>query len=153
MQVFEEVLGNPSRLAALSGPNHAEEVVLGIPAGTVIASPNNETACFFRDLFTTSTFRCYTSEDYIGVELCAAYKNVIAIAVGASYGMGLSLIHIFTSIMTIGLGMIGSSFVMAYRAAYPDSYIIGVDISQDTIDEAQERGWINDCLLYTSRCV
>lgn len=88
MQVFEEVLGNPSRLAALSGPNHAEEVVLGIPAGTVIASPNNETACFFRDLFTTSTFRCYTSEDYIGVELCAAYKNVIAIAVGTSYGMG-----------------------------------------------------------------
>ena len=46
----------------------------------------------------------------------------------------------FTSIMTIGLGMIGSSFVMAYRAAYPDSYIIGVDISQDTIDEAQEHG-------------
>ena len=55
----------------------------------------------------------------------------------------------FTSIMTIGLGMIGSSFVMAYRAAYPDSYIIGVDISQDTIDEAQERGWINEGLLAT----
>ncbi len=34
MQVFEEVLDNPSRLAALSGPNHAEEVVLGIPAGS-----------------------------------------------------------------------------------------------------------------------
>lgn len=88
MQVFEEVLGNVSRLAALSGPNHAEEVVLGIPAGTVIASPDHHTACYFRDLFTTDTFRCYTSDDYVGVELCAAFKNVIAIAVGASYGMG-----------------------------------------------------------------
>lgn len=88
IQVFEEVLGGVDRLAALSGPNHAEEVVLGVPAGTVIASRSTETACYFRDVFTTPSFRCYTSEDYIGVELCAAYKNVIAIAVGASYGMG-----------------------------------------------------------------
>lgn len=53
----------------------------------------------------------------------------------------------FSSMMTIGLGMIGSSFVMAYRKAYPDSYIIGVDISQETLDEAKERGWINEGLL------
>lgn len=88
VQVFEEVLGNIDRLAALSGPNHAEEVILGIPAGTVIASASDTTACYFRDLFTTSFFRCYTSHDYVGVELCAAFKNVIAIAVGASYGSG-----------------------------------------------------------------
>lgn len=88
IQVFEEVLGGIDRLAALSGPNHAEEVVLGLPAGTVIASANSDIACYFRDLLTTSTFRCYTSSDYIGVELCAAFKNVIAIAVGASYGVG-----------------------------------------------------------------
>ena len=88
IQVFEEVLGNISRLAALSGPNHAEEVILGVPAGTVIASPSEATACYFRDLFTTAYFRCYTSFDYVGVELCAAFKNVIAIAVGASYGVG-----------------------------------------------------------------
>lgn len=88
VQVFAEVLGNEQRLAALSGPNHAEEVVLGVPAGTVIASSSNETACYFRDLFTTPTFRCYTSSDYVGVELCAAFKNVIAIGVGAAYGVG-----------------------------------------------------------------
>lgn len=88
IQVFEEVLGGIDRLAALSGPNHAEEVVLGLPAGTVIASANSDIACYFRDLLTTPTFRCYTSSDYIGVELCAAFKNVIAIAVGASYGVG-----------------------------------------------------------------
>lgn len=55
----------------------------------------------------------------------------------------------FSSIMTIGLGMIGSSFVMAYREAYPDSYSIGVDISQETLDEAKERGWINEGFLAT----
>lgn len=88
VQVFEEVMGNAQRLAALSGPNHAEEVILGVPAGTVIASASQETACYFRDLFTTPTFRCYTSSDYVGVELCAAFKNVIAIAVGAAYGIG-----------------------------------------------------------------
>lgn len=89
VQVFDEVVGGLDRLAALSGPNHAEEVVLGIPAGTVIASRSEKTACYFRDLFTTPMFRCYTSDDYVGVELCAAFKNVIAIAVGASYGTGL----------------------------------------------------------------
>lgn len=89
VQVFEQELGNVDRLAALSGPNHAEEVILGVFAGTVIASASDATACYFRDLFNTPTFRCYTSSDYVGVELCAAFKNVIAIAVGASYGSGL----------------------------------------------------------------
>ena len=84
VQVFEEVLGNIDRLAALSGP----KVILGVPAGTVIASRSRTTAHYFRDLFTTSYFRCYTSPDYVGVELCAAFKNVIAIAVGAAYGFG-----------------------------------------------------------------
>ena len=53
----------------------------------------------------------------------------------------------FTTIMTIGLGMIGSSFVIAYRAAYPDSYIIGVDSSEEAIAQAKERGWINEGML------
>lgn len=53
----------------------------------------------------------------------------------------------FSSIVTIGLGMIGSSFVMAYRAAYPESYIVGVDVSSETLDEAKGRGWINEGLL------
>ena len=50
----------------------------------------------------------------------------------------------FKSIVVIGLGMIGSSFAMAYRAAYPDSYIAGVDVSENTLKSAQERGWINE---------
>ena len=73
----------------LSGPNHAEEVVYRTPSGTVIASPSEQTALFFRGLFASTSFRCYVSSDYIGVELCAAFKNVIAIAVGIAYGMGM----------------------------------------------------------------
>ena len=87
-QVFEEVLGGSDRIAALSGPNHAEEVVLGIPAATVVASASPETSLFFQELLGSHTFRVYTSDDVIGVELCAAFKNVIAIAVGVSYGLG-----------------------------------------------------------------
>ena len=88
MGVFESELGNRDRLAVLSGPNHAEEVIKGKPAGTVIASSGEDTAVLFRDLFASPTFRAYTSDDVTGVELCAAFKNVIAIAVGVAYGLG-----------------------------------------------------------------
>lgn len=88
VEVFEAEMGNAARLAALSGPNHAEEVIRGLPAGTVIASSDEQTATLFRDLFATDAFRVYVSDDVCGVELCAAFKNVIAIAVGVSYGLG-----------------------------------------------------------------
>lgn len=89
IDVMAEEVGNKDRIAVLSGPNHAEEVIKGIYSATVIASSSEDTAVFFRDLFATDTFRTYTSEDAVGVELCAAFKNVIAIAVGISYGLGL----------------------------------------------------------------
>lgn len=88
VEVFESELGNPARLAVLSGPNHAEEVIKGMHSATVIASASRDTAEFFQELFATDTFRTYVSDDVVGVELCAAFKNVIAIAVGLSYGLG-----------------------------------------------------------------
>ena len=88
VEVFEAEMGNASRLAVLSGPNFAAEVIRGIPSGTVIAGTNEETAAFFQQLFASETFRTYVSDDVCGVELCAAFKNVIAIAVGVSYGIG-----------------------------------------------------------------
>ena len=87
-QLFEQIVGGPERIAALSGPNHAEEIVRGIPAGTVVASVSRETAEFFQKLLGSEAFRVYTSDDVLGVELCAAFKNVIAIAVGMAYGLG-----------------------------------------------------------------
>lgn len=87
-EIATEELGGLERLAVLSGPNHAEEVVRGTPSATVVASAEQRTALTFRDLFATEVFRAYTSADMTGVELCAAFKNVIAIAVGISYGVG-----------------------------------------------------------------
>ncbi|WP_080797723.1 NAD(P)H-dependent glycerol-3-phosphate dehydrogenase [Arabiibacter massiliensis] len=88
VEVFEAEMGNAARLAVLSGPNFASEVIRCIPTGTVVASPDAGTATFFQELFASDTFRTYASDDVIGVELCAAFKNVIAIAVGVSYGIG-----------------------------------------------------------------
>ena len=88
IEVLASELGGEGRFAVLSGPNHAEEVIRGIPAATVVASPYSETAGLFRDAFASETFRVYVSDDPCGVELCGAFKNVIAIAVGVSYGLG-----------------------------------------------------------------
>ncbi len=88
LEVLEQEMGGADRLAVLSGPNHAEEVAVGIPAATVVASPSAQTADLFQQLFSAPQFRVYTSSDAVGVELCAAAKNVIAIAVGLSYGVG-----------------------------------------------------------------
>ncbi len=87
-EVFAEVLGGMDRIAALTGPSHAEEVIKAKPTGVVSASINPATAEFFQQLFSTDTFRTYVSSDVLGAEICAAFKNVVAIAVGLSYGMG-----------------------------------------------------------------
>ena len=89
LEVLYDVLGNTGRLACLSGPNHAEEVSQGLPAATVIASNGAECACFFQSLFNAPAFRVYVSSDVKGVELCAATKNVIAIANGMCVAMNL----------------------------------------------------------------
>lgn len=88
IEVFEAELGNAERLAVLSGPNHAEEVSRSIPSATVIASQNSKSVELFQGLFNSEAFRVYTSADSTGVELCGAFKNIIAIAVGISYGIG-----------------------------------------------------------------
>lgn len=83
-----ELLGNEKRVCVLAGPNHAEEIAEGSYAGAVVASKDQDTARFFQHLLSRSTFRLYTSDDPVGVGLCAASKNVIAIACGMARGMG-----------------------------------------------------------------
>lgn len=87
-EVLEDVLGDRSRLAALSGPNHAEEVSRGIPSATVVAAYEPEVASTFQELFMAPFFRVYSNEDVTGVELCGASKNVIAVAAGMCDGLG-----------------------------------------------------------------
>ncbi len=87
-EVLEDVLGNRARLAGLSGPNHAEEVGRGVPSATVVAAYDESVGRRFQDLFMTRFFRVYTNTDVVGVELCGASKNVIAVAAGMSDGLG-----------------------------------------------------------------
>lgn len=75
-------------LVALSGPSHAEEVVLRHPTTVTAASINIDAAKEVQDLFMNKYFRVYTNTDLLGVELGAALKNVIALAAGITDGLG-----------------------------------------------------------------
>ncbi len=74
-------------IVALSGPSHAEEVILDQPTTVVVANKNKNLAQKVQDIFMSDSFRVYTNPDMIGVELGAAVKNIIAIAAGISDGL------------------------------------------------------------------
>lgn len=81
------VRGRP--VAVLSGPNIAEEIARGLPAAAVIASEDDELAARLQLATTSRLFRVYVNSDIVGVELCAAAKNVIALAAGGADGLQL----------------------------------------------------------------
>ncbi|MEU3159048.1 NAD(P)H-dependent glycerol-3-phosphate dehydrogenase [Streptomyces mutabilis] len=89
-EVITEVTGIPAeRVAVLSGPNLAREIMAGQPAAATVACPDEATAIRVQQVCHTSYFRPYTSTDVTGCELGGAVKNVIALAVGIASGMGL----------------------------------------------------------------
>jgi glycerol-3-phosphate dehydrogenase (NAD(P)+) len=81
------VQGRP--VAVLTGPNIADEISRDCPAAAVIASEDEQLALDLQAAITSVTFRVYVSDDVVGVELCAAAKNVIALAAGGADGLGL----------------------------------------------------------------
>ena len=87
LDIIGEEIPNAT-LAVLSGPSHAEEVSRLIPTTVVVASRSEEAAKKIQDMFMTKTFRVYSSDDVIGVELGGSIKNVIALAAGMSDGLG-----------------------------------------------------------------
>lgn len=76
------------KLVALSGPTHAEEVALDMPTSIVSACEDAEVAELVQDAFMNSCMRTYTNGDVLGVELCGALKNIVALAAGISTGLG-----------------------------------------------------------------
>ena len=76
-------------VAVLSGPNLAEEIAEGLPAAAVIASEDAKLAEELQQAVNSMAFRVYVNDDLVGVELCAAAKNVIALAAGGVDGLGL----------------------------------------------------------------
>lgn len=86
-QVINDELGRV-KLAVLSGPTIAHEVVKGMPTTAVIAAKDKQIREYLQSIFMTKYFRIYTNDDVIGVELGGSLKNIIAIACGISDGLG-----------------------------------------------------------------
>lgn len=76
-------------IGALSGPSFAKEVARGDPTAVAVASDDRAVASVIQQAFNDSSFRVYTNDDVIGVELGGALKNIIAIAAGVCDGLGL----------------------------------------------------------------
>ena len=87
-EVITQELGENARVAALSGPSHAEEVGRNIPTAVVAASADISLAELVQDLFMNERLRVYSTNDIVGVELAGALKNVIALCAGCCDGMG-----------------------------------------------------------------
>ena len=88
-QILADEITDPTvRFVALSGPTHAEEVAHDLPTTIVSASESMEAAVAVQTLFLHTCIRAYTNTDVLGVELCGAMKNVIALAAGVAAGLG-----------------------------------------------------------------
>ena len=87
-EVAEEVLGTERPLAVISGPTFAGEVARGLPTAATVASRDPQFASRVASLLHGESFRAYTSEDMVGVQLGGAAKNVLAIAAGIADGLG-----------------------------------------------------------------
>jgi glycerol-3-phosphate dehydrogenase (NAD(P)+) len=87
-QVAAEVLGEERPVAVLSGPTFAKEVAEGLPTAMTIASNNDDFGQALAAAISGKNFRAYTSDDFIGVEVGGAIKNVLAIGAGMCDGLG-----------------------------------------------------------------
>ncbi|HBO98348.1 MAG TPA: glycerol-3-phosphate dehydrogenase [Verrucomicrobia bacterium] len=113
-ELAQEILGL-SNVVALAGPTHAEEVARGIPTAIVAACADEAAAKRVQKIWSGPTFRVYTSRDPVGVEIGGAVKNVLAIAVGCSDGMGFGD-NTRAALITRGLAEM-KRFVFAYGGA------------------------------------
>ena len=88
-QIIADELKNPAvKLVALSGPTHAEEVAKDLPTTIVSACEDMAVAKRVQEVFGNTCMRVYTNDDVLGVELCGAMKNIMALASGVALGLG-----------------------------------------------------------------
>lgn len=79
------------KIGALAGPNLAVEIMQGAPAGAVIASKYEGLISEVQQIFAKTHFRVYGSNDIIGVEFASAFKNILALVLGAADGLGFGM--------------------------------------------------------------
>lgn len=104
-EVAQDVLGPHIPMAVISGPTFAREVAEGLPTAITVASTERKFAHEIAERLHTESFRAYTSDDVIGVEIGGAVKNVLAIAAGIADGLGFGA-NARTALITRGLAEI-----------------------------------------------
>lgn len=153
--VTEEAEGHP--VVAISGPSFASEVAARQPTAIVAASLDATAAHLTQDALSNATFRVYTHDDLIGVELGGSLKNVIAVATGIVEGVGLGnnsraalITRGLAEITRLGvaLGARGSTFaglagigdlVLTCTGALSRNRAVGVEVGRGkTLDQALE---------------
>ena len=143
----EELTAPPTHpIVVLSGPNLSGEIVQGMPAVSVAASENQMAAEYIQRLLSSDRFRIYRNYDIIGVELCGALKNIIAIASGISDGLGFGG-NAKAALITRGLIEIGRIGVQL--GAEPATFwgIAGVGDLVTTCNSQLSRNWqVGRCL-------
>lgn len=87
-QVIVDVCGGAGRVFVLSGPSHAEEIAMLQPTTVVVAGADDDALQRLQSALQTDRFRVYRNHDPLGVELCGALKNVMALAAGIADGLG-----------------------------------------------------------------
>lgn len=102
-EVAQDILGDSYPLAVLSGPTFAKELAMGMPTAIAVASPDKEFVADLQDkIHCSKSFRVYANDDFIGMQLGGAVKNVIAIGAGMSDGIGFGA-NARTALITRGL--------------------------------------------------
>lgn len=104
--VVASEIGHPQRIAVLSGPNHAEEIIKGKISASTIAACDLDLARAWQKQVKSKRFRPYISSDVKGTEVCSAAKNVIAIACGAANALDVGD-NCLSVLMTRGLAEMG----------------------------------------------
>jgi glycerol-3-phosphate dehydrogenase (NAD(P)+) len=141
-EVMEEELPDhdPAKFAVVTGPSHAEELSRRIPTTIVTASRSRATAEAFQDLLMTSYFRIYTNPDVVGTELGGALKNIIALGVGFTDGLGYGD-NAKAALMTRGLTEISRLGVHLGAAQLTFGGLAGVGDLIATCTSKHSRNW------------
>ncbi|MDA0110960.1 NAD(P)H-dependent glycerol-3-phosphate dehydrogenase [Vibrio sp. La 4.2.2] len=119
--VAHDIIGDDYPLAVLSGPTFAKELAAGLPTAIAVASPNAEFVADLQEkIHCSKTFRVYANDDFTGMQLGGAVKNVIAIGAGMSDGIGFGA-NARTALITRGLAEM--TRVGAALGAKPDTFM------------------------------